>query len=110
MFWNSEKISIPYKHPINRDKNTGLPKTSRYYPDFLITVQESPTVVRKYLIEVKPYKETIPPKPRKNKKMKTRLYEDKSWAINSAKWKAAERYCKRMGYKFVKITEKELIR
>lgn len=109
LYWNSEKVSIPYKHPYLTDKNN-LPKTSKYYPDFLITVQETPSRIIKYLIEIKPYKETIPPKTGGRKTPKTRLYEQKSWAINSAKWKAAERYCKRMGYKFIKLTEKQLIR
>jgi len=106
--WSSETIAIPYKHPFLRD-NKGLPKTSRYYPDFLLTVEEAPGKFVKYLVEVKPYKETIPPKVTKKKSQKTRLYESKTWAINSAKWKAAERYCRKMGYKFIKITEKELI-
>lgn len=109
LYWNSEKIAISYKHPIQRNSK-GIPKTSRYYPDFLITVQEAPNKIVKYLIEIKPYKETVAPKARKNKKLKTRLYEEKSWKINSAKWRAAERYCKRMGYTFIKITEKELIK
>lgn len=107
--WSSENVVIPYKHPFKRT-NKGLPMTSRYYPDFYLVVENSIGVIEKHLVEVKPFKETIAPKPRKNKKMKTKLYEDKTWAINSAKWKAAERYCKRMGYKFIKLTEKQLLR
>jgi hypothetical protein len=107
--WSSEDIVIYYKHPFKRNIK-GLYMTSKYHVDFLITVQESPNNIIKYLVEIKPYKETIQPKPRKSKTLKTKLYEDKTWAINSAKWKAAERYCARMGYKFIKITEKELIK
>lgn len=109
LFWNSEKVAIKYKHPFLRNRN-GLPRTSTYYPDFLITVQESPTKLMKYLIEIKPFKETKAPVQRRNKKLKTKMYEDKAWSINSAKWKAAERYCARMGYKFIKLTEKQLLR
>jgi hypothetical protein len=105
--WSSECIAIPYKHPYKKQRN-GLPKTAHYYPDFLVIIEKA-GITRKYLIEVKPSKETKPPRNGGNKSAKTRLYEQKSWAVNKAKWIAAERYCNKMGYIFKKVTEKELI-
>lgn len=109
LMWSSEKIAIPYKHPYLKDSK-GLPKTSRYYPDFIMTVKESENQIVKYIVEVKPSKQTRPPVKRDNRKPSTMLYEEKSWAVNSAKWKAAQRYCDKMGYKFKILTEKELIK
>jgi len=107
--WSSESIAIPYKHPILKDHN-GLPRTARYYPDFFVVVKTRTGEIEKIICEIKPFKETIQPSTRGNKSNKTKLYESKTWAINSAKWIAAERYCQKMGYRFIKITEKQLIR
>jgi hypothetical protein len=62
-----------------------------------------------WLIEIKPYKETIQPKTHGNKSNKTKLYEAKTWEVNKAKWKAAERYCRLKNWKFKILTEKELL-
>jgi len=67
-----------------------------------------------WLIEIKPFKETQPPKPpRKNAKnpQKAQQYYLKAietYAINQAKWEAAETLCKEKGWIFKIITEKEL--
>jgi hypothetical protein len=60
-----------------------------------------------YLIEIKPLKETREPE-RRSRITKKYLTEVKTWGINSAKWKAAQEYCKDRGWKFQIITEKEL--
>ena len=106
--WSSENIAIPYKHPF-KTTTKGLPKTARYYPDFLIEVKTEIGLI-KWLIEIKPYKETKQPMLNGSKKRKTMIYEQKTWKINKAKWIAAERYCKKFGWTFKIITEKELLR
>ena len=50
----SEEIAIPYRSPIDG-------KVHRYFPDFYIKVKESNGIIEKYLIEIKPYKQTMPP-------------------------------------------------
>lgn len=94
--WSSESIVIPYQDPINGRKR-------RYYPDFFFKTDKD-----KFLIEIKPHKEIIPPKKSKKKSKKTMIYETKTYRINYAKFNAASDFCKKMGYKFKIITEKEL--
>lgn len=99
--WSSESISIQYFNPVKG-------KITRYYPDFFIKYVDSNQKIQFDLIEVKPFKQTIQPKPRKNKKNSTLLQEQKTYAINSAKWNAAIDYCKKRNYNFRIITEKDL--
>jgi hypothetical protein len=94
--WSSEEIVIPYRSPIDG-------KRHRYFPDIWMKTVKGDV----YLIEIKPYKETIEPKKR-SRVTKKYLYEVKTWGINSSKWKAAQEYCADRGWKFKIITEKEL--
>jgi hypothetical protein len=99
--WKSESIIIPYIKP-----TTG--RTHKYYTDFMVRIKDRTGVERKYIIEVKPYKQTLPPTTGGNKKPRTVLTEQLNWAVNSAKWSAAEAWCKKNGYIFSKITEKDI--
>jgi hypothetical protein len=36
------------------------------------------------------------------------LYEQKTYVVNVAKWKAAKQWADKKGYKFLIVTEKEL--
>lgn len=98
--WSSEEVVIPYRSPIDN-------RVHRYYLDFYMKVKNKETgVIEHYLIEVKPKKETVPPKVQSNKKPSKRyLNEVKNWGVNSAKWKAAEEYCKSRGWKFIVMNE-----
>jgi len=66
------------------------------------------------MVEIKPYKQTLPPDPSKKNATKTGrisrryLNEVKNYGINDAKWKAARNYCADRGWEFVIMTEKEL--
>jgi hypothetical protein len=96
--WGSESIVIPYIKPTDG-------KVHKYFTDFNVTIIDGSGTTRKYVIEVKPYKQTIPPKKHGNKKPKTLLYEQITYAINRAKWDAAEELCSKHGYIFSYITE-----
>ncbi|MCX8008105.1 MAG: head completion protein [Patescibacteria group bacterium] len=97
--WGSETVVVPYKSP-----KTG--RYHRYFVDIYAKIIDKDNVPRKYLIEVKPYKETIPPKTmRDTPKYRQRLM---NYYVNLAKWKAAEEEAEKKGMKFVVITEKEL--
>ena len=100
IYWASEEISIPYVSPKDN-------RVRRYYPDFLIKVQEKNDVVKTYVVEVKPKKQTLPPKPRK-KVTKSYIYECTTYAVNQAKWKAADEFCKDNQIQFKIVTEDEL--
>lgn len=95
--WSSEEIAIPYLNPI-----TG--KYHRYFPDFLIKKIDN-TIT---LIEIKPEKQTKPPQKRGKKTEKKLLSEKVTYAINKSKWKSANIFCEKNGWKFLILTEKEL--
>jgi len=102
--WNSEEIVIPYRSPIDG-------KMHRYFPDFYVEQINKEKRKEKVLIEVKPYAQTRPPKvqnTKRNKPTKRYINEVKTWGVNSAKWNAAEEFCKDKGYIFRIITENEL--
>ena len=93
--WSSEEVIIPYKSPIDN-------KWHRYYPDFWVKTKQGET-----LVEIKPKKQTRPPK--LNPKNKRRyLNEVKTWGINEAKWKAAVNVCETKGWKWQIMTEDTL--
>lgn len=104
--WGSEPLAIIYKDPANQIIN-GRIKTRRYYPDFLIKIKVYDNI-QTWLIEIKPFKETIPPKRTIKKSTKTILYEAKTWKTNEAKWKAAQSFCLKRGWTFKVLTEKDL--
>ena len=98
--WGSEEIVLPYRSPIDN-------KVHRYFPDFYIKVKESNGKVKRYIIEIKPKKQTVEPKMKK-RKTKGYIYEVYEYAKNQAKWKAAEEFCKDRMWEFKVLTEDEL--
>ena len=98
--WGSEEMYVWYRSPVDN-------KPHRYFPDFYIKARESNGQIKKYIIEVKPQRQTKPPaKP----KRQTRGYlrEAYEYAKNQAKWKAANEWCLDRGFEFKVLTEKEL--
>jgi hypothetical protein len=98
--WGSEEIALPYLSPLDN-------RIHRYFPDFYIKVKESNGQIKKYMIEVKPKKQTIEPIPQK-KRTKGYIYEVMEYAKNQAKWKAAKEFCEDRQWIFKVITEDEL--
>ena len=98
--WGSEEIIIPYISPWDGKKH-------RYFPDFYIKVKQSNGNLKKFIIEVKPKKQTRPPKPvvRKTKRW---IKEVRTFGINEAKWKHATKWCKDNDMEFKILTEEEL--
>lgn len=98
--YSSEEIVIPYRSPLDN-------KIHRYFPDFYIKQKDNNGIIKKYIIEIKPYKQTIEPVVRK-RKTKSYLYEVFEYTKNQAKWDAAKEWCLDHGYEFKILTEKEL--
>ena len=98
--WGSEEFFIPYISPVDN-------RVHRYFPDFIIKVKESTGKIKTYVVEVKPAKQTAPPK-KKSRVTKSYLFECKTYAVNQAKWKAAQEYCADRRIEFKIITEREL--
>lgn len=99
--WSSESLAIQYFNPVKQ----GM---SRYYPDFIMKVKTKDDEIRIYIIEVKPFKETVPPTGKGKKSNKTKLNEETTYMKNLAKWQAAKAYCERHGYIFRILTERSM--
>ena len=95
--WSSEEIIIPYRCKTDN-------KLHRYYPDVYIKTNKG-----EYLIEIKPKKETNPPRIR-SRKTKRYLTEVMTYIKNTSKWDAAREYCTDRGYIFEIWTEETLKR
>ena len=98
--WGSEEVVVPYRSPIDN-------RYHRYFPDFYIKIKESNNTIKKYLIEIKPKKQTVPPK-KPQRQTKGYLREAYEYAKNQSKWAAAREYCADRGWEFKVITEIEL--
>ena len=98
--WSSESVAVPYTSPIDG-------KLHRYFVDNVVKIKEG-NEITKYLIEIKPKKQTIKPSSHGNKKKSTILYESMEYVRNIAKWAAAKKWGSTRGYKFQILTEDHL--
>lgn len=98
--WASEAVIVPYTSPVDG-------RVHRYMVDNIVAIKEGDNIV-KYLIEIKPSKQTKPPEPSKRKKKTTIIYENLTYAVNCAKWEAAKKWCLNKNWKFLILTENEL--
>ena len=80
----------------------------RYFPDFYMKVRQKDGTTKKFIIEVKPKAQCK--EPVKNPKRRTRkwLNEVFTYAVNQAKWKSAEEFCKDHNMEFKVLTEDHL--
>ena len=90
--WGSECICIKYYNPVDQ-------KEHRYYPDFVVEMQNGETLV----VEIKPSNQTMLPDCDNSWAMRT-------FAVNNAKWKTIQKICEEKGYKFCILTEKTINR
>jgi hypothetical protein len=92
--WGSEELHIPYLNPIDG-------RVHRYFPDIVVLYKHKDGSLRKEIIEIKPYKETV-----ETPKMTAR--DAQALAVNRAKWTAAAEFAARQGATFRVVTEKTL--
>lgn len=90
--WASEELYIPYMSPVDG-------RMHRYFPDFLVKMNTRDGV-KTFLVEVKPKKQSMPPKPQK-KVTKQYVESVVTWSVNQAKWKSAIEYCKDRKWEFI---------
>ena len=93
--WSSEEIVIPYYYDIDK-------KYHRYFVDLKITFKNGKTI----LVEIKPAKETEPPK--NANKSKRYIGEAMTYVKNMNKWEAANAFAKDRGWEFQIWTENTL--
>lgn len=96
LYWASEELPVRYYSPLDK-------KYHRYFPDFIVKTVNND----KYMIEIKPSRQAVKPKPPK-KKTKSYMRESFEYIKNQAKWQAAKAYCEDKGMQFKIITEKDL--
>jgi len=102
--WASENFAVEYISPWDNQKH-------RYFPDIYCKVVTRENKIVEYVIEIKPSNQAEKPKEPKKKTAKAmenykaamRLY-----AKNCAKWDACKEFCRKRGYIFKIITEREL--
>lgn len=98
--WGSENVVIEYIHPLTNEKK-------RYYTDFYFADKNG----NKYIIEVKPEKQTmVPIKPdnASGKKMDRYQKELHDYIVNKEKWTRAVDLALKNGFKFRIVTEETL--
>ena len=95
--WASEELPVRYYSPLDK-------KYHRYFPDFVVKTVNGD----KYMIEIKPSRQSVKPKPPKSNKSKAYMRESFEYIKNQAKWSAAKEYCEDNGMQFKIITEKDL--
>ncbi len=100
--WSSEPFAIPYMKPTDK-------RMHKYYPDFWFEYVDKNGEIIQEVIEVKPLNQISQPNPT-GKKPKQQIYESLTWAINTAKWKAATEFCNKYNMKFRLITENKQFR
>lgn len=93
--WSSEEVVVPYYYDLDR-------KYHRYFVDLKFTTSEGT-----FLVEIKPKKQTVPPK-RPSRQTPKFLAEAATYVKNQCKWKAAKTYAEDRGWKFVIWTEDEI--
>jgi hypothetical protein len=97
IYWASESMRIPYKHPL-----TGKPTI--YVPDFFVVYENKFSKKIAEVVEIKPKKQSVIESKVVNAKDRMVV------AINHAKWQAAAQYCKAQGFGFRVITEDDIFR
>lgn len=98
-WWASEELPIKYLSPVDR-------RVHRYFPDFIVKVRRADGSSSTYILEVKPASQTTLRTPKRESRKF--LEEAKTYAVNQAKWHAAEEFCKDHGWVFKVITENDL--
>ena len=91
--WNSEEVVVPYRCKSDN-------KIHRYFVDLYVKFNDG----KSYLIEIKPKKQTIPPK-KPTRKSKKYLNEVMVYIKNQSKWEAANAYAQNKGMTFQVWTE-----
>jgi len=93
--WSSEEVVVPYKWDVDK-------RMHRYFVDLKITFTNGKTI----LVEIKPQKETAPPK--RPDKSRRYIGEAMTYVKNMNKWEAADSYAKDRGWEFQVWTEETL--
>jgi hypothetical protein len=96
--WSSESINIPY---VDTTRNNEL---HHYIVDLFFEISNEKST-ENWLIEIKPYNQSVMPKSSKRKSIEKLIYESIIVKRNQNKWNAAITFCKRKYWHFGVWTE-----
>lgn len=111
--WGSEILTIPYINEVDGRQH-------RYITDFYVEMYDITGKLMKIVVEVKPSSQSeqldeqgnliLPREPKKktNKALQNYINKVNTIRKNHSKWKAARQFCKKFGYEFSVVTEKDL--
>ena len=101
--WNSESQAVGYKSPKDG-------RFHRYFPDMIVKRKLKDGSIITQMIEIKPEVQILPPKAIQKGKQptKSQINEIFTYAVNSAKWEAAQKFCDRKGYEFLVLNEYDI--
>lgn len=100
LHWGSEAIIIPY---IDKTRNN---TNHRYIVDLYFQIKDINGILQKWLIQIKPYNQSVQPKISKRKSPQKLLQQQLIVLQNKCKWEAATYFCKNKGWHFGIWTEK----
>jgi hypothetical protein len=98
--WASEPYGVPYISP--RDG-----KAHRYFVDFIMVLQTSQGI-KKYIVEIKPASQCVPPVKTPRMKQKTLTEQYMTYMVNQSKWEQARIHAENVGAEFIVLTENDL--
>ena len=100
--WGSENFIIPY---IDRTRNN---ETHKYVIDLFFEIADYTKngLPIKWLLEIKPYSQSVTPQAKRGKSTQCLLNETIIVERNKCKWESAINFCKSKGWHFGVYTEK----
>lgn len=98
--WGSQSVIIPYI-----DTTRGK-QMHRYIVDLFFETINAQHQQEKWLVEIKPYSQSVPPQPSKRKSPSKIIEEAVIYQRNHDKWEAAINFCKKRAWHFAVWTEK----
>lgn len=102
--WGAEVVVVEYFNPVKNRK-------ARYIVDLYLKYVNKRGEIKEEIIEIKPHAQCSAPKKGRGKKAEsTFIQESLTWATNSAKWEAAEKYATARGWAFRLLTEKSIFK
>lgn len=114
--WSYEPFPIEYTFQVPSSSPEWMKtlvdfKKHRYYIDFYAKIVDNDGNVKDFMLEIKPFNQTIMPKEPKKKTQKSlkKFFADMQEFIkNSNKWAAADTALSKRGVKFLVLTERDL--
>jgi hypothetical protein len=98
--WNSESVIIPYVCATDG-------RVHRYFVDIFAVIRNSKGEISKFLVEIKPHIQRLPPKVPK-KQTPRYITEVAAYIKNQSKWRFAKEYAEKRGMKFLILDEYDL--